>query len=346
MALNLADPPALPDPGQEHHTLGRISAARYHASGDLADLGAALQHLQTAVDLTPDGHPERAARLGALAAASVDRFRRLEDLKDLELGMQMAREAVTLDPVAAHLQTLAILHSERFRRLGQLEDLHAGLERQQEAVNLTPDERLKSLDPFAPMIFTFNAEKTEIESISGGVGAAGSSGIIGGVGGQGEGPILNFAANVRWKRVSGGTGGAGGAGTEHGGAGGKGMAPVINIAHLIPPDTTVDDANVHQRSDKFDIKSLEVDEDTGTVTIDKSTGMFQWEPSSEFATPPADMMLRSTTHGGRGFGFGRGWTRWWLGVNVGLFVVAGGLGWLLYIFTTGRDSSFVAGLPF
>ncbi|KAJ6578264.1 hypothetical protein B0H19DRAFT_577377 [Mycena capillaripes] len=195
------------------------------------------------------------------------------------------------------------------------------------------------------MILTFNAETIEIGAISGGVGGAGGSGDIGGIGGLGEGPILNIAPDVRWKSVSGGIGGDGGTGIELGGNGGMGKAPLITIARK-PPHVSInpaDSINAHQ-SDEFDITSLKLDEYTGDVTVTKSTGVFQSEPSSEYQASPADLpaplvyalqlpsflgafvkgwssrtILQNTTF------VGRGWTGWWLpiGVGVSVFVVVG-----------------------
>jgi tetratricopeptide (TPR) repeat protein len=110
----------------------------------MKDLEAALQKLQQAVDLTPEGHPNRAGRLQDLAVSFIDQYMRLGELKDLEAALQKCQQAVDLTPEghperAERLPHLAVSLTARYHRLGDLEDLEAAVLKFQEAVNLTPE---------------------------------------------------------------------------------------------------------------------------------------------------------------------------------------------------------------
>ncbi|KAJ7449999.1 hypothetical protein B0H11DRAFT_2078002 [Mycena galericulata] len=68
-----------------------------------------------------------------------------------------------------------------------------------------------------------------MRDITGGFGGTGAYARFGGEGGEGEGPRLDIehGENLKFGKISGGTGGAGGAGVEVGGKGGTGKGPVI-----------------------------------------------------------------------------------------------------------------------
>jgi tetratricopeptide (TPR) repeat protein len=96
----------------ENETHQGENVRQYRESGKLNDLETSVKHFKAALDLTPEGHPDRAGRLQSLAASFTDRFRRLGDLKDLEAAFQTNQEAVELTPFghpdrAAQLQSLA-----------------------------------------------------------------------------------------------------------------------------------------------------------------------------------------------------------------------------------------------
>jgi tetratricopeptide (TPR) repeat protein len=103
----------------------------------------AVQGFQDTVDLTPPEHPNRAGRLHDLAISFGERYKRLEDLKDLEAALQKRQESVELTPPenpdrAGRLQSLAVSFTDRFRRLGDLQDLEAAMQGFQDTVRLTP----------------------------------------------------------------------------------------------------------------------------------------------------------------------------------------------------------------
>ncbi|KAJ7191957.1 CHAT domain-containing protein [Mycena pura] len=125
--------------------LGQAFQSRYNKSGNLDDLQAAVQAIQAVVDLTPEGHPDKAGRLQKLAVSIIHRYRRLGNLQDLEAALQYFQEAVKLTPEdhsnkAGRLQSLAVSFTERYQRLGNLQDLEAALQYDQEAVKLTPED--------------------------------------------------------------------------------------------------------------------------------------------------------------------------------------------------------------
>jgi tetratricopeptide (TPR) repeat protein len=111
--------------------------------GNLEDLEAALNVIQEAVELTPEGHPSRPGCLQNLVASFSDRYQRLGNLEDLEAWLNTIQEAVELTSKGhpdrpGCLQSLALSFGDRYRRLGNLEDLEAALNAIQEAVELTP----------------------------------------------------------------------------------------------------------------------------------------------------------------------------------------------------------------
>ncbi|KAF8185221.1 CHAT domain-containing protein [Mycena galopus ATCC 62051] len=116
----------------------------YENLGDSSSLEAALQKAQEAVDLTPEGHPNRPDYLHNLAMSLSDRYHRLGDLSDLEASLQKAQGALDLTREGhpnrlGHLQNLAISLFSRYQRLGDPRDLEDSLHKIQEALDLTPD---------------------------------------------------------------------------------------------------------------------------------------------------------------------------------------------------------------
>ncbi|KAJ7709263.1 CHAT domain-containing protein [Mycena metata] len=104
----------------------------------------ALSRLQDAVNLTPEGHPDRPQYLYRLSGVFIMGYWRLGDLKDLEAALRTAQAAVDLAPEAhsdsAHLVGgLVECLSERYARLGDINDLQAALQNSQKALDLTPE---------------------------------------------------------------------------------------------------------------------------------------------------------------------------------------------------------------
>ncbi|KAJ7676194.1 hypothetical protein B0H17DRAFT_1182769 [Mycena rosella] len=143
---------------------------RYRRLGNIQDLEAALRIAREAVNLTPADHPgqtghlqyqeildllpadhpSRPEILHNLAETFGSRYKKLRELKDLEVALQLSQTAVDLTSTRQpgrpeRLRTLGIMFSARYRRLGNLNDLEADLkdletamQKFQEALDLTP----------------------------------------------------------------------------------------------------------------------------------------------------------------------------------------------------------------
>ncbi|KZP07446.1 hypothetical protein FIBSPDRAFT_841261, partial [Athelia psychrophila] len=99
---------------------------------------------EQALALTPDGHPNKPARLSNLASSYLTRFERLGDLADLQNLILSYQQAVALTPDGhpdkpGRLSYLADGHLACFERLGDLADLENSIASNQQAVALTPD---------------------------------------------------------------------------------------------------------------------------------------------------------------------------------------------------------------
>ncbi len=117
---------------------------RYWAIGNLADLDAAIAAAQQAVDLTPDGSPDRAGRLNNLGTGLRARYARTGSAADLDAAITAAQQAVALTPDgspdrAMYLNNLGNRLSEGYARTGSAADLDAAIAAAQQAVDLTPD---------------------------------------------------------------------------------------------------------------------------------------------------------------------------------------------------------------
>ncbi|KAJ7754379.1 hypothetical protein DFH07DRAFT_1029399 [Mycena maculata] len=150
--------PALP---KYHQTLGKAFAQQYRKSGDLKDLETGLQNLQTlgniqdleagmkniqkALELAPDGHPERARLRHGLGVFFIDRYKKLGNLKDLEDAVQNFQAAVDLTPYSQperveYMQGLLTAYIESYHKSGDLSDLDLVMQKAQEVVDLAPKE--------------------------------------------------------------------------------------------------------------------------------------------------------------------------------------------------------------
>ena len=87
-----------------------------------------IEYSQQAVDLTPDGNPDRAALLNNLSIFLSTRYKREGKLEDLTQAIKYSEEAVDLTPDgnpgrAGRLSNLSTYLSTRYEREGKLEDL-------------------------------------------------------------------------------------------------------------------------------------------------------------------------------------------------------------------------------
>ncbi|VDC07771.1 unnamed protein product [Peniophora sp. CBMAI 1063] len=125
--------------------LGHCLDLYYEARGNLDDLQRAIAAKQSALQLVPDGHPDRALHLHNLSVSLQRRVESLGSSDDLASAIEMQLRAVDLTPdddpyLPARLDDLGHLQDLRFRRFGELEDLESAILNSQRANELTPDD--------------------------------------------------------------------------------------------------------------------------------------------------------------------------------------------------------------
>jgi Tetratricopeptide repeat len=108
--------------------LGTALQRRFEHSGTAADLDAAIQLGQRALDACSDDHPGRAMFLSNLGAALERRFERTGAVEDLDTAIGLLRQAVAVGGDdhpghAAFLSNLGIALHRRFWPTGAVEDL-------------------------------------------------------------------------------------------------------------------------------------------------------------------------------------------------------------------------------
>ncbi|KZV67447.1 hypothetical protein PENSPDRAFT_583974, partial [Peniophora sp. CONT] len=115
---------------------------RFERTGELKDLELAISSHRRAVELTPDGHPDKPSRFNNLGNSFLTRFKRTGELEDLEQATSTHRCAVELTPDShpdkpAGLNNLGNSFLTRFERTGELESLEQAIWSHRCA--LTPD---------------------------------------------------------------------------------------------------------------------------------------------------------------------------------------------------------------
>ena len=123
--------------------LGTCLRARFERAGDDADLDAAIDAERQAADLTPPGHPNRAAILANLGNSLRIRFERAGDDADLDAAIDAGRQAADLTPPghpnrAMYLANLGASLRIRLERAGDDADLDAAIDAGRQAADLTP----------------------------------------------------------------------------------------------------------------------------------------------------------------------------------------------------------------
>ncbi|THU78368.1 hypothetical protein K435DRAFT_811616, partial [Dendrothele bispora CBS 962.96] len=103
------------------NNLGTAFFRRFECLGELKDLENAIDVKQQAVDLTPDGHDDRAGRLNNLGSAFQSRFERLGELKDIENAVDLTPDGHA--DKAALLNNLGTAFFRRFECLGELKNI-------------------------------------------------------------------------------------------------------------------------------------------------------------------------------------------------------------------------------
>jgi hypothetical protein len=99
---------------------------------------------EDAVQLTPDGHPNKPSRLTNLGNSLWSRFEQLGDLKDINTSVVVKENAVHLIP-DGHPDKPCLLNNfgnslfRRFQQLGDVNDINKSVVVTEDAVQLTPD---------------------------------------------------------------------------------------------------------------------------------------------------------------------------------------------------------------
>ena len=122
---------------------GAALFTQFGRTDDPADLDAAIDADQRAVDITPPGHPDLPAILSNLGITLRVRFGRSGDTADLDAAINAGQRAVDLTPpghpdLAGQLAALGNSLRARFERSGDTADLDAAIDAGQRAVDLTP----------------------------------------------------------------------------------------------------------------------------------------------------------------------------------------------------------------
>ena len=130
---------------------------RYNHLEAMEDLDEAIVLVREALDLRPQGHPDRAMSLNSLAIHLSSRYNLLGATEDLDEAIVLDREALDLCPQGhpdrpSSLNNLAYCLSFRYKKLEAMEDLDEAIVLGQEAFNLCPQghsNRSQSLENLA-----------------------------------------------------------------------------------------------------------------------------------------------------------------------------------------------------
>jgi CHAT domain-containing protein/tetratricopeptide repeat protein len=114
-------------------------------TSDAAMLDEAVAIRQHLLGTSPSGHPDRPSRLDAVAAALRARFLRRGAEPDLDVAIELQREAVQSSGNTVYLGSLAELLRTRFERSGALADADEAIQVLHRALAITPEGRQRPL---------------------------------------------------------------------------------------------------------------------------------------------------------------------------------------------------------
>ncbi|KAG9096541.1 hypothetical protein FS749_008268 [Ceratobasidium sp. UAMH 11750] len=122
--------------------------------GGQAGIDKAVAYLESALELTPDGHSDKPGVLCTLGNAHAVAFDHLGRLDDINKAIHHLGQGLALTPVdhkyrLGRLDRLGSAHHMRFERLNALDDINKAIGYLDEAVILTPDDdpdRIPSLN--------------------------------------------------------------------------------------------------------------------------------------------------------------------------------------------------------
>lgn len=125
------------------HEVGGVQLHRYRTGIDPAGLDRCLHCWRESLDHTPDGSPDRCARLSNLGTALIARFHRTEEDADLEEAIRLFRQSVAATEApedrASALTNLGIGLVEGYRKRGGAASLDAAIGSLTEAVDIMPE---------------------------------------------------------------------------------------------------------------------------------------------------------------------------------------------------------------
>ncbi|PPQ96071.1 hypothetical protein CVT26_004703 [Gymnopilus dilepis] len=140
-----------PDKEQLSYALGHLGgflSERSDHTGGGDDLAQAIQLLQRAVDLIPEGRSDLPFWLGNLGSSLSRRFEQTGAFADLQQAIQCMKRALALFPddhldYPSALCELGMLFVHRFQRTQGLADLEQSIQLQQKAISLTSKSHMK-----------------------------------------------------------------------------------------------------------------------------------------------------------------------------------------------------------
>ncbi|KIJ43564.1 hypothetical protein M422DRAFT_169773 [Sphaerobolus stellatus SS14] len=123
----------------------RGSLRQFEQHGDMTDLNQSVLKFQEAVQLAPNGHPDKPSLLNSLGNLLARRFEQLGDMTDLNQSVLKFQEAAVQLTPDDHPNKPSLLNSlgnslaRQFEQLGDMTDLNQSVLKFLEAVQLTPD---------------------------------------------------------------------------------------------------------------------------------------------------------------------------------------------------------------
>ena len=134
------------DPGNPTYPakLAVLLQALYERTGDLKTLKRAIARYEQALELAPEGHPDRPGRLGNLGLALRSLYERTGDLKTLERAIAYHKQALELAPEdhpdrPGWLSNLGTALFRLYERTGDLKTLERAIARYEQALELAPE---------------------------------------------------------------------------------------------------------------------------------------------------------------------------------------------------------------
>lgn len=143
-AVAITDPYAVTVQADCFNGLGNGLATKYHRTGELDDLEAAIGAYEESVKRSPQGSPEQVTHVANLGRALTDRYERFGVDSDLDRAIALLEEAVQLTSPkatarATRLNSLGSALRLRYEQTSAPDTLEQAIICDEEALRLTPD---------------------------------------------------------------------------------------------------------------------------------------------------------------------------------------------------------------